>query len=265
MGLAASAPKPKPPPNVLIVSDVFSDVPDTLRPQPGKPVYYYLLGKVETDIGTPARGEPRADPAAVEAEVVKVLASQGFVRTQLGGPMPSIVIIVTFGSANLDTMEIQNTNPLPTVEIGNPQPGEEPPPPPPESFLTQFNRREMMALIGADKANRTMLDASQIAQINDAAASTRGYIVIAALDADALGRKKEKKLLWRTRMSIETLRNSLPESLGVMLASAAPLLGREAPLPVLITEADRRKASVEVGTPYVVPDGKTAPAQKAKK
>jgi hypothetical protein len=110
-----------------------------------------------------------------------------------------------------------------------------------------------------------MLDTGQIAEINAAGATSRGYIVVAALDVDAMARKKEHKLLWRTRMSIETIRHSLPDSLGVMLASAAPLFGREAPLPVLITEADRRKANVEVGTPYVVPDGKTAPPARAKK
>jgi hypothetical protein len=175
--------------------------------------------------------------------------------------MPAIIIVITYGSANLDTMEVA-ANPPPAVEIGNPQPGEEPPPPPPETFITQFNRREMMTLIGADKANRSMLDASQIAQINDAGASSRGYIVIGALDVETLVKKKEQKLLWRTRMSIETLRHPLPDSLGVMLASAAPYFGREAPLPVLITEADRRKANVEVGTPYVVPDAKAAPKDK---
>jgi hypothetical protein len=74
--------------------------------------------------------------------------------------------------------------------------------------------------------------------------------------------KKQKKVLWRTRMSIETLHNSLPDSLDVMLTSAAPFFAREAPAPVIITEADRRKARVEIGTPYVVPDGKTAPAKK---
>jgi len=101
---AKSTRPPKQPPDVLAVSDVFGHLPEKLRPSPGKPVFYDVLGKTERDLGAPIAGEPRADPAEIEREVVKVLASQGFVRTKVGGPMPSIAIILTWGSANLDSL-----------------------------------------------------------------------------------------------------------------------------------------------------------------
>ena len=63
-----------------------------------------------------------------------------------------------------------------------------------------------------------------------------------------------KKLLWRTAISIESRRTSLPENLSVMLASAAPWFGRDSEMPVFVDDAARRKAEVHIGTPVVVPD-----------
>jgi len=46
----------------------------------------------------------------------------------------------------------------------------------------------------------------------------------------------------------------IEESVTRMLASAAPYLARDSAMPVFITEADRGKAEVHVGTPFVVPE-----------
>jgi hypothetical protein len=74
-----------------------------------------------------------------------------------------------------------------------------------------------------------------------------------ALDTAALLQKK-RVLAWRTRISIDARRTSLPESLRVMLASAAPYFGTRNDLPVFVEDADRRKAEVTIGTPTVVRD-----------
>lgn len=256
---AAGAPKP---PHVLIVSDVLGDVPDSLRPQPGKPIHYVIIGKVENDLGTPIAGEPRADPAVIEREVVKVLASQGFLPTAVGGPMPALAILITWGSAVLDTSEI-SMPPLPQPSFGAPaDPTALPPPPPPDTVLLAYNQREIASLVGADKANRNLLDSSRLAAINDAASTSRVYIFIGAFDIETMLKKKQRKLLWRTRMSIPSTHHSLPDSIGIMLASAAPFLGREVAAPVFIGESDRRKAEVQMGTPYVVPEPAKAKAGK---
>jgi hypothetical protein len=97
-----------------------------------------------------------------------------------------------------------------------------------------------------------MLSGYEAEEINDAARQDRLYLMVAAFDALALA-KKEKKLLWRTRISIESRRTSLPESLTVMLDSAAPYFGRDTELPVFIDDNLRRKADVQIGTPVVVP------------
>jgi len=244
-----------PPPAVLVVADVFGDVPDALRPQPGKPIHYAIAGNYESNLGTPIAGEPRANAAAVEAEVTRVLASQGFIKTRVGEPLPAIALLITWGSAVLDTSEMtlnSETDPNNPLDPNRP----------PDTQLVAPNHREISLLIGADKARGQALDSYALAQVNDAASTARVYIFIAAFDMEAMAKRKEKKLLWRTRMSIPSTHHSLPDSLGVMLASAAPYLGREVAAPVMIGEADRRKAEVQVGTPYVVPD---APATDAGK
>lgn len=264
LGVARGA-TPKPPPAVLVVSDVFAEVPDDMRPQPGKPITYAIAGKYEDNIGATIGGEPRVDAATVEAEVTKVLTSQGFIKTQVGGLLPKLAILITWGSAILDTSELALA-PLPGRVTGGPVDPNDPTDPnhPPDTVQVAMNQRQIARLVGADKAAGRALDSNTLAQISEAASSTRVYVFIAAYDMEAMATKKEKKLLWRTRISIPSERHSLPESLGVMLTSAGPFLGRDVPAPVFIGEADRRKAAVEVGMPYVVPDKPAKDEEKSR-
>lgn len=79
----AVAKKPPPGPRVLIVSDAMSASEDLL-PTPERPVYYIVLGAIERDLGDSIAGEAMPDPDEVRAELVKVLATQGFIQTQNG-------------------------------------------------------------------------------------------------------------------------------------------------------------------------------------
>ena len=232
----SSATKRKPGPEALVVGDAMPNLPEAFRPTPEKPVHYIILGSAERVLGAAWAGERQPDRAVLENEVVRVLATQHFKKTQLGGPMPQLAIIVTWGSANLMVDEISDTNDAGESTTSN----------------LVWNQREIAQLVGADKARQHMLTSTEADAINDAARQDRLYLMVAAFDAMALA-KKEKKLLWRTRVSIESRRTSLPESLSVMLDSAAPYLGRSTELPVFVDDNLRRKADVEIGTPVVVP------------
>jgi hypothetical protein len=76
---------------------------------------------------------------------------------------------------------------------------------------------------------------------------------VAALDATAL-RQREKKLVWRTRISIDARRTDLVKSMGVMIASAGPFFGRHEDRPVVVDDILRKNAQVEVGEATVVED-----------
>lgn len=234
---AAFAAKAKPGPDVLVVADAAPTLPEAARPTAEKPVHYLLLGMAERTLGAAWAGEPQPDRATLEKEIVRVLATQNFLRTQVGGPMPQLALIVTWGSANLMIDDINDTNDAGETTTSS----------------LVWNQREIAQLVGADKANRHLLNGVEAEAINDAARQDRLYLMLAAFDVQALARK-EKKMLWRTRISIESRRTSLPESLAVMLNSAAPYFGRSTELPVFIDDNLRRKADVQIGAPVVVPN-----------
>lgn len=241
--------KTKPGPEVLVVADASESLTDDLKPAPGKPVHYIILGSAERTLGAAIAGEPIPDRATVEAAVARALAEQGYVRTQLGGPIPQLAIVISFGSANLMIDEIASTDDSGATTTSD----------------LVWNSREIAMLVGADKANRRFLMSSEADALNDAARQDRAYLLVAAFDIPAL-RKKEKKILWRLRISIESLRHSLPDSLNLMLASAVPYIGKDTEMPVFIDDTLRRKADVQIGIPVVVPETpKPAADDKAKK
>ena len=241
--VCAAAQKPEGP-EVLVVSDVRSKESIALRPTKEHPINFIVLGGGERTLGDSIAGEPMPNRAALTREIEAALVSQGFTLTQLGGPVPHIAILFSYGSANLSTAEINDTDPA-TGETST-------------STIT-FNRREIAALVGAFKAERHLLMSSDADRINEAAREDRLYVFLAAFSVEAL-RKKDKKVLWSTRISIPSRRRTLPESLHVMLASAAPYFATETDLPKFIEDADRRKTEVRVGTPTVVEE----PPAKAK-
>jgi len=240
-------------PDVLVVGDLMAELPDALRPRPGRPVYYTIIARRENDLGSSIANERRPEPADVEREVVRALAEEGFMQTGPRGPRASLALVIEWGTANLDVDEYTVPAP-PVIDFGGPRSPDEPEPSSAETITltTVYNRREIMALVGADKANAARASEAEMALLNDAMSQRRSYVSIGAFDAAAI-QKRQRKLLWRTRMSIGSLTQSLPDALGVMLASGAPHFGQNTVRPVFVTEKDR-KAEVQVGTPTVVPE-----------
>jgi hypothetical protein len=246
---AFAADQAAPGPRVLVVGDTLAGVPDRFRPEKGNPVYYVIAGKGEVALGDAIGRVEATDPALVEREVVKALASQGFVRTEVGGPLPSIALMIFWGTANFFTNEGQTWN--------------------------AFQRRDkdlLIELLGLDhwpwallkdeRGNFVGVSMEQQAVLN-LTADDRLYLSLLALDAAALKNKVRRKL-WRTNMTIDS-RHKLADVLPVMLASAAPVFGRGTKEPVFVDDQARRKAGVEIGDLKVVPDDATpgpAPAPK---
>lgn len=226
--------------DVVVVGDVLKDVPFAQHPEPGRPIHYLLLGNKEVDFGFPLAGMPRPDPKAMEAELIKVLAQQGFVQTKVGGPMPEIMLLFSWGTANMATEDTPGTNPETGVNEDDPE----------APTVFAYNRKEMRRLVGADKAdwqNVTLVDGDKIAE---AVRSDRVYIFVVAFDAKELFRKN-KVVLWRTRMSVDLLDHALPDSFALMLASAAPYFGRNTDQPVFVDD-QTRNARVKLGEMKII-------------
>ena len=229
-------------PDVLIVGDTFGQSPDALRPTKENPVYYIVLGTQQMDIGSSIAGDPMPTVAEVEAIVDRTMASQGYVRTDVGGPMPSIVLVNTFGQANVeyDTWEETDVD-AETGEITGTST---------VTFSTNTTAT-VAALVGGYRAQHNMISATTASDLNDAAQTDRAYITVAALDARELLQKK-KRIVWRTRMSIPSTYHNLADNLALMLKSAAPYLGGDTAVPVFIDERDRRQIDVQIGDLEVV-------------
>lgn len=218
-------------PETLVVTDMFQEErPPELEPSPDHPVPYIVLGGMENDIGPTWAGERMPDVATIRAELIKVLATQGYVETKVGGPVPKLVLAFSYGTASRD----------PDID----------------------NRRQMSNLVGAAKADRHLMSGTEADQMNEAMRNDRLYIMVAALDPEAL-RVKKKKLIWRTSISIESLRNSLPDHLGLMLAEAGPYFGRETDRPVF-RDDDDRNAKVKLGELKFLDDKTPPPAEPPK-
>ncbi len=236
--------KPKPGPDVLVVADVMPETDAekaALIATAENPIDYYTRGKKEEHIGTPYANDPMPKPEEVEAELVKMLAKQHYLRSSKpGDPAPQLVILFTWGSANPDIDQFTETD----SETGETT-----------TTTTMSNARRMRSLAGIHKAQDQLLLSSEAATLSDAATSDRLYIFVAAMDAAAL-RKKEKKLLWRTNISIDNRRTTLVETFGTMLASAAPYFGRENGINEYIDDKMRKsEASVTFGELKVLENG----------
>ncbi len=84
------------------------------------------------------------------------------------------------------------------------------------------------------------------------------FVVASAYDYKALA-KGERRLLWRTKMTVNSMGVNMAESLPPLIASAAPFLGRETAEPVAMTKQVSRSGRVEVGTPTVDERAPAAP------
>lgn len=243
------APKPPPKPDVLVVADSFKEFRDVARPAPGHPIYYVLLKVQEYTIGSSTANEPMPTPQEFERLVESALASQGYIRTQVGGPVPSIAIIAAWGEAKLETWEYQDDSQSADSDAG------------PTTVTGSFNSRQMLQLAGANKPGAQTVSLAEADAIREAIVEDRLHLFIGALDFESL-RHKKKKLVWRVRMSIPSLRNSLPEAMSLMLTSAGPYFGREMDAPVVVDDALRRKAEVEIGAAQVIEFDAKTPAKK---
>jgi hypothetical protein len=79
------------------------------------------------------------------------------------------------------------------------------------------------------------------------------YVVASAYDYAATARG-QRKLLWRTRMTVGANGVAMADSLPTLVASAAPYFGREMDEPATLTQRAVDDGKVDVGAPRVVPE-----------
>jgi hypothetical protein len=210
---------------------------------PENPVYYLPVSAGYRDFGGIIAGDKLPPKEEMFKVIAKVLAKQGYLPATNEHP-PSLILIWTWGTMNTDRMV--------TADGGE---------------GAQVNRRQLLRFMGAYKLGMISKERSGFQDdlmmsgmlfrdadadmINDLASEDLYVAAISAYDAAAAA-KKEKVLLWTTKISCPSRGLAMNETLPVMLTLAGPHLGRETAKPVSVKAADKLKPEVKIGDPTVV-------------
>ena len=93
----------------------------------------------------------------------------------------------------------------------------------------------------------------RIEMLVEAAFGSCYFVVASAYDGVALA-NGERRLLWRTKMTVNAVGVSMREALPTLIATSAPYLGRDMKDAEVLSKRVYREGRVEIGTPTVVPE-----------
>lgn len=232
------------------------------------PMYYIAVSAGYRDFGGIVAGEKIPPKEKVHTTMAAVLAKQGYLPASRQHPA-TVLLLWTWGTLNTDLFPSMN----------------------PDLPDRQVNRNQLLRFMGAYKLGMIprepgvlqgemfpgvlFHDADQ-QQLSDLAAEDLYVIALAAYDYAAAARK-EKVLLWTTKISCPSRGLAMDTTLPAMLALASPYIGRETAKPVSLRATEQFKTDVKIGDPQVVeylqatpvpvaeapPTAKSAPASKA--
>jgi hypothetical protein len=98
---------------------------------------------------------------------------------------------------------------------------------------------------------------TEMARLVDELFSSSYFVTASAYDYAELA-KGRRRLLWRTKMTVNSLGVGMGESVPSLIASAAPYFGREMSDPIVISKRISREGQVDIGTATVQADPEPA-------
>jgi hypothetical protein len=215
---------------------------------PANPVYYAAVSAGYRDFGGIVGGIKEPPKEEVVKTIAKVLAKQGYLPSNDAHP-PSLLLVWVWGTMNTDLM------PMFTAD------GEM------SEMNQQVNRNQLLRFLGAYKLGMISKEPTAYSSdlllpgamfrdadrdyIGDLATEDLFVAAISAYDY-AAALRKEKALLWMTKISCPSRGLALPQTLPAMLALAGPYIGRETEKPVSLKATEEFKAEVKIGDPTVV-------------
>jgi hypothetical protein len=233
----------------MTVNTEFTSYGRMLRPaSPDQPVHYLAVPAGFKPLGAPMGGEKPPPPADLERAMKKALAVNGYLAAEDGGPRPALVVIYYWGSHNALDSETRANFPE----------------------LDAKNKLERAVLVGGKKyameTGRAMEWGPGLEErtterefLRDQVNEDVYYVVASAYDYNSVARN-EKKLAWRTSMTVNAIGVSMSETLAPLIGTASAFFGRETITPQIDVRKVPRKTKVEMGTPTVVED--KVPARK---
>ncbi len=253
------------------------------------PAYFISQSGGFKQLGHAPGNEKSLAPEQVEKLLTRALAPNGYYPAEPAKKEPTLAIIYVWGSHNL-LVEGDADNPSLSGEmvarnlldraalVGG------------EKFAKQmlelFQQADSMALSapapradpsGVMPTMQPILGPEQMAFMNpvnqfkranakneflvEQAAEDVYYVVASAYDYQSL-LKKQRVLLWRTRMTVAAQGVSQEQTLPTLIATAAPYFGKDMTEPEILTRRPVKDGNVEIGTPTVVEPAPAAPAKK---
>lgn len=229
---------------VIAVTDMTPEGALIRHPTPENPQYYMAISAGYREFGGIIAGEKSPPSKEVIQLMTTVLAKQGYKLATNKNP-PQLIIVYTWGTLNPDPFITPYTEP---------------------HLAPVMNMQQMLKFLGAYKvrglADYVNPDIPKVAGLSyldpdardlyDIAHEDLYIIALSAYDFASAARSKDKRLLWRTKISAPSRGLWLPEVLPTMLSIAAPHIGRETTKPVWINASDRYKPDIRIGEPRVV-------------
>lgn len=250
-----------------IMTEMTAEGRKVMPPTKQNPVYYVAQagGPFNAGVGADYDVKP-PPPEKLQLMMERALAEGGYLPTDGTAIPASLAVIYHWGSHSFQPpadMEGEDAdgNPIVTQAI-------------PEVVLRKALLDRAMLLGGAKftaEVARAMQELDQaVSQIGnpfdrlrtrspdmerlvDELFSSSFFVVASAYDYAALA-KGQRRLLWRTKMTVNALGVNMVESIPPLIASAGPYMGRETKDPVVLAKRISREGKVEVGTPTVVQD-----------
>ena len=228
---------------VITITDMTPEGRLLRRPTPEHPTYYVAASLGFRDLGGVMGGEKEPPKEDVLRLLSKVLAKQGYLPATNQSPPPTLVLMLAWGTLNADLEYGMNPD-LPPV---------------------QRNRQQILKFLGGYKMGFSDRDFDPLVpslgglsfmdfdsrQLYEITSEDFYVAIISAFDLAALT-KKQKKMLWTTRVSCPSRGFWLPDVLPAMMAISGPSIGREMTRPTWVNASDKFKPDVQIGDPVLV-------------
>jgi hypothetical protein len=258
--------------NIVVAVDVTEAGKEILRPTPAHPAFYlpYTRGYASSD-GT-LTGLKRPPPnAVVEHMITDALAGQGY-RLMTKKTPPSLILIFWWGY--IVTMKARDpmTAGMNVKYIGGYAGGG-------TAGIMQLVQSDQIltnaGITNSDDMETMVFGSSNVtANLNHnnprmealllETRASRYFVMISALAFNAAAKKKKIVLLWTARMSTPLWAHDFGQVVPALIATGAPMFGRQTRIPHLVAASVVPLGRVVVGTPVLsARQPATAPSSSA--
>jgi hypothetical protein len=214
---------------------------------PENPAYYVAQSAGFKQFGSASGGEKTPPAAELERAMKKSLASNGYIWSdETPAQHPSIILVYYYGSHNKLDRDTAKLFPE----------------------LAAKYQLERAMLVGGKKyvaeiANRMEWgdspgDNTTVKEYLRYQAADDLYFVVASAYDYASAAQGQKKLLWRTTMTVNSVGVNMMESMTPLIATASPFFGKETKDPEIAARRVSRDGRVEIGESKVINDPSTA-------